>query len=121
MATYTIVPRTMPSRERSARITAVAAGDQVDLVEILGRSARGIKLVTANTTDVITYRLNSLLHLEKFNESEPPTDIEVWSASARYNTFSATGDTEHYSDEGLRISSIEIVTTTAATIEIVIW
>ena len=122
MATYSIVPKTVPSSQRSARITAVAALDKIDFTDILGRPARGVKLVTTNVGDIVTYKLNNLLKVQAFNESAAPTEVDIWSSGAGYSSFSATGDTEHIIADELQVASIEIVSLVGvATIEIIIW
>lgn len=124
MATTLRVSRSIPSSQRSTLITDVAAGDQVDVEEILGRPARGIKFVTGDSADSISYRLNNKLKLyqrDKFDK----TDIqEIWSAGESFPVFTSTGNTEHETQEGVSISSFEVTALTLATgttIEVVAW
>lgn len=122
MATFERVSQAVPSARRSVKITDVAAGDRIDIEDILGRPARGIKLYTGTDTDVIEFKLNSLIHLPQKIEGQAPTTISVWSGSDSHSTFSTTGGVEHDTKSGLLISSIEIVSLTLSigtTIEIV--
>lgn len=121
-ATYVKVPTSIPSTRRSARITSVVAGDQVDIESILGRPARGVKIITGAGTDTITFKLNNLVHMVKRNEVGCDETIKVWNSGTAYDTFSVTGSTEHVTQDGLLVHSIEIVSLTGpANIELVVW
>jgi hypothetical protein len=121
-ATYVKVPTSIPSNRRSARITSVVAGDQINIEEILGRPARGVKIITGTTTDTITFKLNNLVHIVKRNEVGVDETIKVWNSGPAYDTFSVTGSTEHVTQEYLLVHAIEIVSLTGpANIELVVW
>lgn len=124
MATYVKVPRSVPGDQRSAEITDVAAGDQIDLVEILGKPAKRVKFVLTADTDVVDYKINHLRRLLQHNESSADSTILVWSGAAGYPEYIVTGAEEVLSVDGLEIASIEIVAVTLSvgtTIELVIW
>jgi len=123
MATFTKVPLTMRSSERSTVITNVVAGDKIDIVDILGRPADGLIINTTADTDVIEFRMNNYITLETRPKEriDLPQDVRVWSAGAGYPIFSLTGATAHATDDNFEISSIEIVSLTGpASIEIVV-
>lgn len=122
MATFERVSRAVPSARRSVRITDVSAGDRIDIEDILGRPARGIKLYTGTATDTLEFKLNNLIHLPQKIEGQAPTTVSIWSGSGAHSTFSVTDAKEHDTKPGLLISSIEIVALTLSvgtTIEIV--
>jgi hypothetical protein len=124
MATYTKVSRSLSSMQRSALIEDVAVGDQIDIVDVLGRAARGVKLRMTDATDVADYKLNSLVRLPKFNEGSADEQVLVWSASPKYSTYRSEGELEHVTADELLVSSIEIVALTLSsgtTIELVVW
>lgn len=122
-ATYSKVPHTVPSSHRTALITAVVVGDQIDIVDVLGRPARGLKLVTTSSTDSVSYRLNSLVRVTSHNESSADSSILIWSAGPGHSVFSDTG-AEIVTQDQLEVSSIEITALSLSTgteIEIVAW
>lgn len=124
MATYEIAPTLLPGQMRSMLISNVAQGDQVDIVEILGRPARRLKFIMTATTDTIQFRLNNLARLTKHVENSVDETVKIWSASPRYPTYSETGSLEHVIDDGLLIESFEIVSLTLSigtTIDVVVW
>ena len=137
MATYTIVPRSLPSSQRVTEITAVAAGDQIDLVEILGRPARRLQFYVTATTDTVEYTLNNLLKMRpqrKAWEALSPADqahgvfekstVDVWSGGAGYPSFSSTGALVLETVETLSITSVQIdalTLGTGTTISIIAW
>lgn len=59
MADYSIVPKEVPSNQRTMLIENVIPGDQIDFVEILGRPAARILVYAAADTDIVQYRLNN--------------------------------------------------------------
>ena len=127
-ATYTKVPRTVPSGQRSALITAVEVGDQVDVIDVLGRPARGMKMVTTASTDSVSYQLNHKLTLLKDDDrigdvsTYTGTTVEFW-ASDSTHTFTDVGENIE-TVSGLRISSFEITSVTlgsGSTISVVVW
>jgi hypothetical protein len=124
MATYTTIPSSVAAHGKSMLITSVAAGDRIDIKSILGRSASNVKLIMTDDTDTVTYKLNNLVRVQKFNETRADETVEIWSGSPRYPTYSSTGQLEHEIGDGLRVDSIEIVSVTLSigtTIEIVVW
>lgn len=124
MATYVKVPRSVPGDQRSAEITDVAAGDRIDLVDVLGRPAQRVKFIMTADTDTAEYKINHLRRLPKHNESSADTTVLVWSGAAGYPVYSFTGVEEILSVEGLEIASIEIISLTLSvgtTIELVVW
>jgi hypothetical protein len=123
MATYKRIPATVPSSERTTLITDVAAGDTIDIQEILGRSARGLQFIMPADTDVVEYRLNSLLRTKRVNPSNTTTDY-VWSTADAFPVFSSTGATVLETVSGLEVSSVQVVGLTlgaGTTIQIVVW
>lgn len=134
MAIYTTVSKLIPSNERTAIITAVAAGDQIDILEILGRPARGIQFHMTSASDTISYYLNNKKKIIPSNQSEDiynavhkawgigdRTPVEFWSKN---DLFTSTGTAILETVENLKISSIEVVSLTLSsgtTISIVVW
>ncbi len=134
MATYTPVSRSVSSPERTSLITDVGVGDQIDVVDVLGRPARGAQFYTSDVTDEVQYKLNSLRRMhEQRTKQEALSDMDrafgvygkdevlVWSANS--DTFASVGEIIE-TQEGLNISSIEIVALTldtGTTISIVVW
>ena len=137
MATYTPVPRSVPSAQRSAEITAVAAGDRIDIEAVLGRPARRVQFVMADAADTVEYTLNSLTRIHKKRSREKAfskTDqvhgihnneiVEVWSGAGGFPSYESTGSTVLESAEGLSVSSIQIDALslgTGTTITIICW
>jgi len=137
MATYTPVPKSVPSAQRSAQITAVAAGDQIDLADVLGRPARRIQFIMTDAADTIDYTLNSLRRMrtkrspeEAYSDTDQVSgiygtqEIEVWSGGAGYASYQSTGSTVLETSEGLNISSVQIDAlslSSGTTITIVCW
>lgn len=121
-ATYTKVPDGVRSAMRVSQITSIVAGDRIDLRAVLGRHARQLKITTASTSDVIVYRLNSLVTRRKEHLDDPDETVEIWSAGAGHVQFSITGATEYLTAENLPVKSIEIVSLTGpASITIDAW
>ena len=137
MATYTPVPRAVPSSQRSVQITNVSAGDQIDLRDALGRPARKLQFHVGASTDIVEYTLNNLRRIRTPRDpAEATTDVErafgtygttlneVWSAGAGYSSYSSTGSTVLETADGLEISSLQIDALTlgvGATITIIAW
>lgn len=137
MATYTPVPKTVPSAQRSAEITAVAAGDQIDLTDVLGRPARRLQFIMTDAADEIEYKLNNLLRRrsarpagETFSKTDQihgtyDTDVvEIWIESDAFPSFTSTGSTVIETADGLNISSVQIDALTLSvgtTITIICW
>lgn len=125
MATYTKVSKSIPSQQRTAIITAVAAGDKIDLEDVLGRPARKVIFNMTDASDAVQYKVNHLRKLRTQRTSEQAysvTDqvygvfesetIEFWGNDA--STFSGTGSETLETIDGLRVASIEIVSLTLA-------
>lgn len=125
MATFAPFSKSTPSEQRITFISDVSELDQIDLVEVLGRPAKGAKFHMTDAADVITFRLNSLLRLTKFKERQANETVKVWGTGGSEGVvFSATGQTVFQTEPGLTISSIEIVSltlSTGSTIEITVW
>ena len=138
MATYTPVPKSVPSDERSAQITAVAAGDQIDLIDVLGRPARQLQFVMTDSADTIDYTLNSLQRIrnkrtaeESFSKTDQvfgtfgTTVTEVWRTGGEgFPSYQSTGSAVLETTEGLKISSVDIEAlslSSGSTITIIAW
>jgi hypothetical protein len=128
MARYRKVSRLVPSAQRSTSITAISAGDQIDVSSILGRPARGIKFIPGYADDVIEVRLNNRRKLQvpyrntgaqgltsDFASAfaDPSSEVEIVSAGAHYPTYTMTGSESYYSEDGLAVDYIDIVDLTA--------
>lgn len=131
MATYYKVPVTVPAGHRTSYVTAIAVGDQIPIDYILGRPAKGIKLITGDSADEISYLLNNKFTSptkadtlrKSVRELDTLPHVEIWSAAPGFSEFTVTGATEHTID-GLNISAIEITALTLAsgsTIEMMVW
>lgn len=123
MATYAIVPRHIPSAQRTTLISDVAVGDKINVEEILGRPARGMILEMTSDTDVASYRLNNLIKNTKVVNGLP-TQVEFWSASDSFPVYTNTGSTTHETIDGFEISSVEVTAltlSTGTTITITVW
>lgn len=133
MATYNSV-KGLPNSQRVALISSVAVGDQIDIIDVLGRPARKLQFHTTDATDEISYKFNHLLRLKKeaadggdyFYPGNANTEVaveKVWSGADRYSEFTSTGLVIE-SGDGLGISSVELTAATLSTgavIEIVVW
>ena len=122
MATYVSIPRNIPSDQRIAEISSVVQGDRIDLVDVLGRPARGLKFVMDTAADNISYTLNSLLKVRKRRSAEQSYSAadQVWgvydtevenhwrTGGDAFPAISATGSVTHDTIENLSISSVEI-------------
>lgn len=108
MATYTKLTEAVPSSERVVTVSDVAQGDQIDVVEILGRPARLVRFHMSDTTDTLNVRLNSMLRLTKSHESKADETIKVWSSGAHANIFTSSGQIVHETVDNLKVSSIEV-------------
>jgi len=123
-ATYSPVPRHIHSAQRVQQITNVVVGDRIDIIDVLGRSARGVTFFMTNSTDTVSYRLNSLLRLRQANETSADTEVLIWAVSDEFPAYSASGQTQHTTQDGLRISSVEITALTLSagtTITMTVW
>jgi hypothetical protein len=135
MATYTKVSRSVPNSERAAVITAVADGDRIDLVDVLGRPARRVIFKMTDSADTISYKLNHLRHLRPSRTPEEAfsladqvwgisgTEVTDWWSSAHASEFTGTGSTQLEIADGLQVSALEITglslsTGTTITIEV---
>ena len=125
-ATYSTVPLTVPSSQRSMMITSVAAGDTINVVDILHRPARGVRFYMTATGDTIEYRLNNLQILSRYREDNQQINeyTEHWNVSSKFPVYSATGAIAHETEDGLRVSSIQVTAlslSTGSTISILVW
>jgi hypothetical protein len=124
MATYDAVPGWIPSQRRTALVSDVGVGDQVDVKAVLGRSARGVKFQMTATTDVIDFKLNNLVRMRQHVETGADIDVEVWSDAAYYSTYRGTGKLEHITEDGIRVDSFQVDALTLSsgtTIDVVVW
>lgn len=124
MADYTKVPGHVFSSRRTALISNVAVGDQVDVRDVLGRPARGVKFQMTATTDVIDFKLNNLVRIRQHNETQADTDVLKWSSGAQHSTYRGAGKIEHVTEDGIQIDSFEIVALTLSSgvvIDVVVW
>lgn len=137
MATYTSVSKSVPSAQRSAQITAVAEGDQIDFEAVLGRPARKVQFVMTDTADTIDYKLNNLVRIHKKRSAEEAFSqmdrmhgvydnalIEIWQQGAGWPSYSSTGSTVLETADGLNIASLQVDTlnlSSGLTITIVCW
>ena len=122
MATYTSIPKNVPSAQRVAEITSVVQGDRIDLTDVLGRPARRLQFVMDNIGDAVGYTVNSLLKVRKrrTREESYSTADQVWgvygteeeshwrTGGDAFPSISVTGSLTHETTENLSISSIEI-------------
>jgi len=128
-ATYTNVPLSVPSNQRSMLITNVVAGDRIDVSAILGRAANKVQIIPDSATDSISYRFNSLQHLKttqdyNFEIERTPGQVDVWSSSPRYSVYNSVGSASYETVDGLQVTSIEVTAIvfggTGTSIEIVV-
>jgi hypothetical protein len=123
MADYEPVATGIVSQQRSQLIINVAVGDQIDIVGILGRPARGCTFFTSSGTDSISFKLNSLRRLVKKNYRCADETVLVWSGDPAFAAYTGTGLTVQTEDQ-LEVSSIEIISLTlfsGSTITISVW
>ena len=137
-ATYTPVPRTVPSAQRVVEITDVVDGDQIDLTDALGRPAKKVQFHMVDAADTVEYTLNNLKKIlpqrtaaESYNAVDRnegvfgKTQVEIWSGAAGFPSFSSTGSTVLETGDGLEVSSIQIdaltFTTGGTAITIIAW
>ena len=139
MATYTPIPKHVPMEQRSNIITNVAAGDQIDIIKVLGRPARRVQFILTQQTDVINYRLNNLVRIRKQRSGEgvlsvaervygtfgmEDAEVEVWNTGPGFPEYSSTGAVIIETAETLEVESIDMGTMTlhhGSVIEIVVW
>jgi hypothetical protein len=136
MATYTPVPKTIPSSQRSAQITNVGNGDQIDITDVLGRPARRIQFIMTDPADTVDYVLNSLIKTRTRRTVGSLSDadriwgvfdtdeINTWSGAAGIPVYQSTGSTVLETAEGLNVSSVQIdglSLSSGTTITIVCW
>ena len=128
MATYTKVSNLIPSPERSALITDVAAGDVIDCIDILGRPARGVIITTTDSTDSVTYGLNAKKTFLRKREGAAgfisawmKTDVSALDPSTQ--SYTATG-LQIQTVDGLQISTIGFFSLTLSvgtTVTVTVW
>jgi hypothetical protein len=133
MATFSKVSRLIRSAERSALITDVVDDDQIDIESILGRPARGVKIIPDDASDTITLRLNNKIRIPAMGDNRdslvyrdiPSDAASVVSKGSHQSVFTITGDTVYYIQEGLSVSFIEIASLTfgagGTSISIEVW
>ena len=121
MATYTKVLNSIPNSQRSALITDVAAGDKIDLNDVLGRAARTVIFIMTDAADEIEYKIN---HLRKISapREQPLTEVDkvygvfgqeqisVWHGHS--DTYLGTGGSQLQITSGLNVASLEVMSLT---------
>lgn len=131
--TYTKVPASVPSDMRTSivHVTNIDAGSpgRVDLRDVLGRPARGVKILLTDTSDTsgidyVDYRINSLVRAGQFNESSADGVVKIWSQADGYAVFRSTGP-ENEIESVLKVDSLEFVgisrVDTGTNVDIVVW
>lgn len=140
MATYTLVPKHVPMEQRSNVITGVVAGDQIDIIKVLGRPARRVQFILNSSSDHIEYRLNNLVRIRKQRSGEgilsvaervygtfgmEDAEVEVWNTGPGFPAYTNTGAIIIETAEGLEVESIDMVGiifhSGGTDIEIVVW
>jgi len=125
MATWYHDPAIDPG-QRIVNITSVAAGDLLDFHVILGRPAKGFKLVATSTSDTLSYRLNNLTRIKthkkvgSFDSVVAPINF----LNKQHTAFTETGSLEYTSQDSFQIDNIEITAlslSTGTTISVVAW
>jgi len=132
-ATYTKIDG-IPSHQRSSLITNVEVGDIIDMKDVLGRSAKKVQFILTDATDVIEYKLNSLVKVKKtqahtgefhpYNVVNEVETTKIDSGASKFVTYSSTGSETVETADGLTIESIKVVSltlSTGTTISIVCW
>lgn len=133
MATYTPINRRIPSSQRTAHIASVIPTDELDFRKILGRPARGMKVIAASATDVVEYRLVSYTERRVRSDATPflnsvyehsGVNSKDWTVNeiATYtDAFTNTGAeftlVDDLSIEGFIVDAL----TGPANVEIVVW
>lgn len=112
MASYTKVSTAVPLKQRMAVISSVAAGDQVDVTDILGRPANIVRFHMTDAGDEIELRINNRIVLHR---PEDPTPKVVWMTEGGGDIYTGTGQTTLETIDGLKISSFEVVSLTLST------
>jgi hypothetical protein len=136
MATYTRISSDVPMDGRSLKITDVAEGDQIDIVDALGKGARHMRFYLTDPADTISYRINSRIAT---SVKEDKTRIELssvhaylgisnkveivnWSQASSFPVYEEEGEAIAIDD--ILVNSLEIVSlslSTGTTFEIVVW
>jgi hypothetical protein len=122
MATYTKASKSIPSQQRAVLISAVSAGDKIDLEDALGRPARKVIFHMQDPADEVTYKINHLRRLRAPRTQEESYSVadQVYGVFGKSTTsfwaggnadiFTGTGAVDLETVDGLEISSLEIVT-----------
>ncbi len=117
MATYKKVSRSIPTAQRHQAITEVEAGDEIDIVDVLGRPARGMQIVPEADTDVITLRLNNKIRMTSkyvdegqytFQGIDSPASTTVVSKGEHHPLYTLSGEEQYLTQDGLQISFVQI-------------
>jgi archaellum component FlaG (FlaF/FlaG flagellin family) len=136
MASYTRISSSIPLSGRTIRFTDVAAGDKIDILSALGKSATNLVFHMTDAADTVSYRINNLTkHKVKSDPTLVPhsfvsesigvyntEEVEYWSKASSYQLYEDEG--EVVTVTGITIASIEIDAlslSTGTTIEIVAW
>lgn len=126
--------RKLPRGQRVALITNIAAGDTVDIEDILGFPANYVKIVTPDSGDVLEIRMNNKYVVADnytnpgfgdYGHVDPRSAETITSKGEQHMVHTLTGDTIFYLEEGLTMSFFELVTMTPNTgtsvIQLVVW
>ncbi len=117
MATYSKVSVLTPSGERHQTITAVVAGDEIDVKSILGRTAQGIKIVPHDSSDEISIRLNNKVTIPTYYQGlkgtpeggfQRPTSVSFVSKGSQHPLYTLVDQSEYVLQENLKISFIQV-------------
>jgi len=129
MSTYTTPIPTTRRGERIVEIESVAAGEQLNIVDILGWPASTVQIYTDDPSAQVDYRINSLI--KRRTQSTLPgvgnaiknsiagsTEVDVWVPTT---TFENTGASFQLATN-IDVLSLEIVALTATgPITILVW
>ena len=126
--------RSIPRGQRVALVSNIAAGDTVDIVDILGFPARVLKITTPDAGDVLDIRVNNKYVVAgvyntpaqgEHGSIDPRSAVTITSGGDQHPVHTMTGSDTYYSEEGLEIAFLELVAMTPATatdvIEILAW
>jgi hypothetical protein len=133
MATYRKVSRLIPLAERAASITAVVDNDEIDIVDVLGRPARGVKIIPDDPSDSISLRFNNKIRIpavsndrdSRIHRDIPGDAVTKVSEGEHHSEYTVTGESAYYVMEGLVVSFIQISNITfgagGSAISIEVW
>ncbi len=129
-ATYARVSRLTPSGQRTGVITDIDASDEIDIVDVLGRSARRIKIVPSGGDSVeIELRINNRIKIpvptqklgEALMDHHSPGSVIVVSKGEEHALYELTGSDQYYTEEGVTVAFVQIESVSAGTLTIYCW